>query len=241
MIRLYHPELEYKGQILTLPPQQSHYLQHVMRNKVGHKVHLFNEKAGEWQGILKELTRQYVTVEIQEQIYLAPKLEDICALIIPLIKPTRFEWVMEKSVELGVTHIFPVITERTGIRNLKSDRIQAILIESAEQCERLTVPKLYPVQSLVQCLDEWTLTPAILCAVERHQEQPFLSIDPLFKNISFLVGPEGGWADPELDFLKQQTLIKPISLGKRILRTETAALMMLALYQIQHSSHSPCL
>ena len=137
------------------------------------------------------------------------------------IKKDRLGFLIEKSVELGVTDLHPVITERTQNRKANPDKIQKQIIEAAEQCERIDIPRIHPVISFRDLPD----TP-IYCAQEREGAALFNPAPS--DEISILIGPEGGWSADEVKTLSSSANISAVSLGSRILRAETAAMFMLS-------------
>lgn len=132
-------------------------------------------------------------------------------------------FLIEKSVELGVTDFYPIISDHTENRKFNVDKLHRYMIEGAEQCERLTIPILHEAQSID---DIATLDTPIHCAMER-QDKPFFAPNTN-QDIACLVGPEGGWSKREIELLLNAPNIAPVSLGTNILRAETAAICMLA-------------
>jgi 16S rRNA (uracil1498-N3)-methyltransferase len=136
--------------------------------------------------------------------------------------------VVQKATELGAAALVPVITEHGVAQRLNEPRLAAIAIEAAEQCERLTLPRLHAATSLADLLATWPPDRRLFAAIERA-DAPHLRAAP--PPAALLVGPEGGFAPAELDALRRHPLVTPVSLGPRILRAETACLAGLALLQ----------
>jgi 16S rRNA (uracil1498-N3)-methyltransferase len=141
--------------------------------------------------------------------------------------------VVEKATELGVSRLLPVVTERTNTARLNPDRLTAIATEAAEQCERLTVPAIDPPQKLLSVLAAWPAARTLVAALERADAP---RIQPVPGPAALLVGPEGGFTPAELDALRRHPLVVAASLGPRILRAETAAIVGLALLQAADGS-----
>ena len=139
----------------------------------------------------------------------------------------------EKATELGAAALLPVLTARTAPARVNLARLGAIAIEAAEQCERLTVPRIPPPEALAALLAGW---PAGAAAAGRAgaagRPRPRR---PRAGPAGLLVGPEGGFTAAELDALRRHAFVVPASLGPRILRAETAAIAGLALLQAQAS------
>jgi 16S rRNA (uracil1498-N3)-methyltransferase len=141
------------------------------------------------------------------------------------IKRQRLEMLLEKATELGVTHLQPIKTQHSmELGNI--ERLQAIVLEAAEQCERLTVPKIYPLIDLKTLVAKWDAQRILYWCLERAGS-PLLETLDASKPIAFLTGPEGGFSQEEIAWLKEQTFVKPVSLGNTILRAETAAIVAL--------------
>ena len=141
---------------------------------------------------------------------------------------------MQKATELGVSKIIPVITERTITKNLNLKRMQDIAIESSEQCERITIPEVCPVKKLKDLIPNWDNDRIIFFCDETIRNNDVVKID--FQNLStksfgaILVGPEGGFSTKETNYLREKKFIRPIDLGPRILRSDTAVIAALSLW-----------
>ena len=141
---------------------------------------------------------------------------------------------MQKATELGVSKIIPVITERTITKNLNLKRMQDIAIESSEQCERITIPEVCAVKKLKDLIPNWDNDRIIFFCDETIRNNDVVKID--FQNLStksfgaILVGPEGGFSANETNYLREKKFIRPIDLGPRILRSDTAVIAALSLW-----------
>lgn len=217
---------------VALSQNQIHYLRNVMRLESGVLITLFNGKDGEWLGVLEGLSKKNGSVILKERIKRQVDVFDISLVFAPL-KKARMDMVIEKSTELGIAKFIPVTTDYTQNSRLKEDRIQAQIIEAAEQCERLDIPNLEKIQPLKDLLKNWPENRILFVCGERGVAEP---VAKAFGNIqgrpvSFLVGPEGGFSNAEIEILKQCAFVKMISLGARILRAETAVCAVLSCYQ----------
>lgn len=213
------------GVTAPLAAGQAHYLLHVMRSSAGDDIVVFDGRDGEFLARIAALRRDHGTLEIVRSLRPQAPEPDTWLLFAPL-KRDATELVIEKATELGVSRIRPVITARTNSTRLNLDRLRAIAIEAAEQCERLTIPVIDPPEPLTDALANWPRGRTLVAAFER------VAADPVRRPpgpTALLVGPEGGFADAELDALRRSPFIVPASLGPRILRAETAAIAGLAL------------
>ncbi len=218
------------GQEVTLPGDQLHYLRNVLRLRAGDALALFNGRDGEFSARIAVLERRRATVFLQERLRQQKEGADIW-LCAALIRRSRFEWLAEKATELGVRRLIPLRTERSAGDRIRPDRLQAIMREAAEQCERLDVPEIGPVQDLPAMLASWDAGRSLHYCAERDQAagSTFAPCGPA----AILIGPEGGFSSGEDQLLRQQKFVNPVSLGRRILRAETAALAALSLWQAQ--------
>lgn len=231
--RIYTHQQLTTGEQLALEESTSHHLSKVLRMQAGRKLVLFNGKGGEFAATIVEVTKKQVIVNIAE--HSADNRESPLALelAIGISRGERFEWVLQKATELGVTKIIPLITERTevkvgGDRQGKiMDRWQQILISACEQSQRNLLPQLSaPIQ-----ITEWL--PQVnsdLLFVLHHRDSKTLPVEQKPKSVTLLIGPEGGLSESEIE----QALTKKfnaLTLGPRVLRTETAPVAAISLVQ----------
>jgi 16S rRNA (uracil1498-N3)-methyltransferase len=228
--------LYYKGSLenakpVLLPQDQSHYISHVLRKKIGDKVFLFNELSGEWQTTITDINKRQVKLST-ENFFREPRLEPTLALLFAPLKKNPMEFLVEKATEIGVTHFFPIITDHSHVRDINIERMMAISTEAAEQCERLSLPAWAPLTPLTKIDPTDIPSPILFCA----ESGEALAIQALLSNPdkpprSVLIGPEGGFSDSEHTWLRQRSEMMPTHLGPRILRAETAALAALSILQ----------
>jgi 16S rRNA (uracil1498-N3)-methyltransferase len=206
---------------------QAHYLGGVMRRVVGDCVHLFNGRDGEWAGRIVALSRGKATF-VAESL-LRPQAADADLwLVFAVLKRDATDLLVQKATELGVSALLPVFTERTNAGRINLDRLRGIAIEAAEQSERLTVPDVHSARPLHDILAAWPADRSLFVALERTATRP---LAPVSGPAGLLIGPEGGFGPRDQMVLDQYRFVHPISLGPRILRAETAAIVGLALLQ----------
>lgn len=212
-----------KGSKAEITGQQLHYLKNVLRIRPSQSVSLFNGVQGEWKGIVTDVGTKKIVILCEEQTRKQNQPPDFWYLFAPL-KKSRLDFAVEKVTELGVSRIFPVVTEYTQNTRISTKRLQAISMEATEQCGGLKVPKVEPLQSLPEILSEW---PKDRVMIYCDEQAPFKKELPKgiskSKELAILIGPEGGFSPQERDQLESLSESCSFSLGKRILRAETAA------------------
>ena len=224
-IRLYVPDLPAPGTDFALAESQAHYLANVMRLAVGDTLRVFNGLAGEWRACVTKISRR--TAMLAAQIQTRPATPEPDAwLCFALLKRQKTDLVVEKATELGVAVIQPIITARTNADHVNLERLRAIAIEAAEQCERLLVPEIRPPRKLAELLRAWPERQ--LYIADERRTASLLSTTPAPS--ALMIGPEGGFTDRELEDIAQQVpTATRVALGRRILRAETAAIAGLTL------------
>ena len=218
-----------KGIRVDIAGQQFHYLKNVLRIRSSQTVSLFNGVDGEWKGIVTDIDPKKLEILCKEQTRQQDQPPDIWYLFAPL-KKTRLDFAIEKVTELGVARIWPVVTEYTQTSRVSTMRLQAIAMEATEQCGGLTVPKVEPLHTLAEILSSW---PRDRILLHCDEQAPFRNELPIAKGnakkIAILIGPEGGFSARDRDLIGTIDESHAISLGRRILRAETAAVAAFSL------------
>lgn len=213
----------------------AHYLLGVMRLKAGDPILLFDNRSGEWLGIVDEAAKRSLTVRVERQTRGIEQVPDLWLCFAP-VKKARLDWIIEKATELGVARLQPVITERTIVERVKRERIEAQIIEACEQCGRTALPTLAEPVKLPQLLRDWPAGRALLFADEAGGA-PLAATDAPAP-AAILTGPEGGFTERERAMLLDTPAVRRIALGPRILRAETAAIAAIGLWMAQHGDWS---
>lgn len=227
-IRLFLPLALAGATEVELPPAQAHYLAHVMRRRGGDAIRVFNGTEGEYGATLVE-SRRNLHLRIGDRLR-PPSAEPDIWLIFALLKRGPTDLIVQKATELGVAALQPVFTTRTNADRTNLARLSAIAIEAAEQSERLTVPTVHPPRALSAVLADWPVDRPLFACFERMADMPMTREQPGCAGI--LIGPEGGFTDAELDAVRAHPFVHPATLGPRVLRAETAAIVALALLQV---------
>jgi len=227
MIRLHVDAMLEAGASIEATEGQAHYLGGVMRRSVSDPVHLFNGRDGEWACRIASLARGKASFGVESLV--RPQSDDADLwLMFAVLKRDTTDMIVQKATELGVSVLLPVFTERTNAGRVNLDRLRAIAIEAAEQSERLTVPGIRPARQMHDALADWPAGRSLFVALERADAQP---LTPASGPAGLLIGPEGGFGPRDHTVLDRCRFVRPISLGPRILRAETAAIVGLALLQ----------
>ena len=227
MIRLYVEADLSQGATIGATEGQAHYLGSVMRRSAGEIVHLFNGRDGEWAGRITSLSRGKALFTAEHPLRPQTDDEDLW-LLFAVLKRDSTDLLVQKATELGVSALVPLFSERTNAARVNLDRLRAIAVEAAEQSERLTVPTLRDVQRIEQVLADWPDGRTLFAALERQDARV---LKPIQGPAALLIGPEGGFGARDHAVIDQCGFIRPVSLGPRILRAETAAIVGLTLLQ----------
>ena len=208
---------------------QAHYLGRVMRIAPGDAVMLCDDVTGEWAARVIEAGKREVMLEPVTHTRPREAVPDF-VLCTALLKKDRFDLVLEKATELGVAHIQPVLTRRCVADKLNAERARAITVEAAEQCARTALPRLEAPLKLETLLRGWDEGRTLYFADENGGEPAAAAFAAHFGPAALLVGPEGGFDEAERAAVRALPQARPISLGPRILRGETAAIAGCALW-----------
>ena len=230
MIRLFYNGDLKAAPLIELDGGAFHYLKDVMRCAIGDFFLLFDGKNGEWKGKIKSIARKYLEVEIIEQTA-EQGMPSPVTLYFSLLKKDKTDLVIEKATELNVSAVAPVITDRTIASKTNIDRLKLIAVEAAEQCERTHLPVISEPIKFSELLTIIGKNKDVFFMMdERGKGKRPVDVFPLYKgkSVSFIIGPEGGFTDREFESVACYKNVIGISLGKNILRAETAAVSALS-------------
>lgn len=220
-------------QSIGLPEDTGHYLSRVVRVKPGQAVVVFNGNGFDYQAQVEQLARGNVTLRVLDQQLVNTESTLKITLVQAISRGERMDLSLQKATELGVTAFKPVFTNRTEVR-LSENKIQKrmthwkkVIISASEQCGRARVPLLSQPIAVMSWAQQQTDVARIMLVP--GAEATMASILPV-KELELLIGPEGGLDEKEIELLGQQG-IAPVSLGPRILRTETAGPAAIAMLQ----------
>lgn len=227
----YNLEIE---NIVNLAPDLSHYIGRVLRLKINDLIFLFNNSGYEYQATIQTISRNNITVIINESKPDTQESPLRIHLAQVIAKGEKMDLVIQKATELGINSITPLYSERTVVKKIadrsehKLEHWQKIAIAASSQCWRNYVPTINPPSSLnAWVIESSSQNKLILSTAQNTQRLKDLNIH---SEVSILIGPEGGFSKDELNFAFEHKFI-PISLGPRILRTETAGIAAISILQ----------
>ncbi len=230
--RLYITQSLTGGAAIALDEKQTHYLIHVLRQKTGDTIQVFNGHDGVWLAEITLLHKKNITVTLHRALRIQQSVPDIWLLAAPL-RGGKTEFVVEKATELGISRFIPVLTEFTVARRINEERLTTIAIEAAEQCERMDIPVIDSLTSFTDMLGNWDKNRMILHCDESGSGQNAKTLPSALPATKYavLIGPEGGFSEKERDLLRHAGFAAGMCMGPRILRADTAAIAALTLTQ----------
>jgi 16S rRNA (uracil1498-N3)-methyltransferase len=210
---------------------QAHYLLHVMRAKTGDRLNLFNGSDGEWLARIAETAKRSCVLECEARLAPQSEVPDLWLVFAP-VKKTPADYLAQKATELGVRLLQPVITRRTIVTRVNLERLKANAVEAAEQSGRVSVPEVRAPLAFDKLLQTWPPERRLLFCDEAREAPPIAEALRCAEGPwAVIIGPEGGFDPAERAALRAQPFVTSVSLGKRILRADTAALAALAVWQ----------
>ena len=215
------------GQAVTVEGGQAHYLAKVMRAAAGDAVILCDDLTGEWASEVASAGKHAVELTVRTRLREREQVPDLW-LCPALLKKDRFDMVLEKATELGVRRIQPVLTRRCVADKLNLERARTVTVEAAEQCARTALPELAELMKLDALLRDWPEDRTLFFADEMGGAP---AVEAFTRGpAAILIGPEGGFDEAERAAIRALPAARPIALGPRILRGETAAIAALAVW-----------
>jgi 16S rRNA (uracil1498-N3)-methyltransferase len=225
------------GEVIGLDRSQSNYLFNVLRLEEESYLLVFNGRDGEWSARIKDRSRKSAAILVEARTRDQQGSTNLHYLFAPL-KQGRLDYMVQKAVEMGASRLVPVITRRTQIHGVSSERMRANVVEAAEQCGILALPEIAAEIPFDRLIGGWSADRLmIFCDEDAGVDDPIAALSaekaacaawgerpPL----AVLIGPEGGFDQAERDRLLQLPRVVRLSLGPRILRADTAAVAALA-------------
>jgi len=220
---------ELEKDVVVLSSEESHHLARVLRVQAGQEITLFDGQGNGADGVIESVGKAAVKVQVSKRWKVPPPAVQI-DLIQAVPKPDRWELVMQKAVELGVSNIYPILTQHTEFRSneKKTARWNKIVLNAAQQCEVRWIPELHPLEKLSAIIPSLKNYDLVLVASLYEGTKLFRDI-PMerISSVALLIGPEGDFTPDEVEAAVAAGA-RPVSFGDRILRTETAAIFGLS-------------
>ena len=223
-IRLFYSKSLYLNLTDKLDKSQSHYVSKVMRLKEKEVFSLFNS-SGEWEAKISNITKSIVEFNVTKQLRHKENTKDLWLAFSP-IKSNYFNFMIQKATELGVTKFLPIIFERTIVRKINKERLEKVIIEAAEQSNRITVPSIEDPQKLKSFLNnDMDLIFTDLNTTNTKIDLTKLTTKPT----CVIIGPEGDFSEQEREEILKFNGVQSVKINENILRSETAAISALSI------------
>ena len=212
--------------MIYIKAKQHHFLKNVLRVQINDFVNVFDGISGEWESRVSSINRDNIVLQVLKKNRDILKSQDIWLVFAP-IKSHRMILAVQKATELGVSKIFPCITEYTNNRNIKIKSLQDNIIEAAEQSDRMDIPTIAKEQDLQSFLSKWPEDRKLLYCDEKVRDGKNI-IETLLKlkekkfKWGILIAPVGGFSDKENKFINNNKNAINVSLGETLLRSDTA-------------------
>ncbi len=221
--RLFYSNKLKTGTISRLSEKQSHYTKNVMRLKAGDKISLFNSQDGEWDVKILDQGKIFTEFKVEKLSRPLSNEKNIWLAFSP-IKKVPQDLMIQKTTELGIQKFIPLLCERSVVREINIKRTEKIITEACEQSNRITVPKIQELQMLDEFIKNFPDDGKIVfCDINSQSKDLYNKLSK--KNpICILIGPEGDFSEEERQFITNYKNVISITLGKNILRAETAAI-----------------
>ena len=224
-IRLFFSETLSTNMSGKLDKSQSHYINKVMRIKENEVFSLFNS-SGEWEAKILSISKSIVEFNVTKQLRQKEISKELWLAFSP-IKSNYFNFMIQKATELGVTKFLPIIFDRTIVRKINKDRLERVIIEAAEQSNRINVPSIEEPQSLEGFLSNEKIN---LIFTDLNSKNKKIDLEKLTNNPTcVLIGPEGDFSEEEREQILASKDVQPIKINENILRSETAVISALSI------------
>ena len=207
-----------------LDKSQSHYVLKVMRIKKNEEFSLFNS-SGEWEAKILNISKSIVEFNVTKQLRQKENIKELWLAFSP-IKSNYFNFMIQKATELGVTKFFPIIFDRTIVRKINKQRLEKVIIEAAEQSNRITVPIIEDPQKLKNFLsNDMDLIFTDLNTTNTKIDLTKLTTKPT----CVIIGPEGDFSEQEREEILKFNGVQSVKINENILRSETAVISALSI------------
>ena len=218
----------------NLSVEQSHYIKNVMRLKPGDTISLFNSENGEWSAKIVNHNKESIEFKV-EKLVKTKKLENEIWLAFSPIKKNFLDMMIQKTTELGVQKFIPILSERTIVKEVNTERLKKIIIEASEQSNRISVPEIKSLESLKNFLNKFPNDGTLIFCDINCEKSDIKNILSKKKQgpICILIGPEGDFSEKERQLIIENKEFLSLSLSGNVLRAETAAIAAVTIVNYQ--------
>ena len=224
-IRLFYPKSLSINLSGKLDKSQSHYVSKVMRIKENEVFSLFNI-SGEWEAKILGISKSIVEFNVTKQLRQKENFKELWLAFSP-IKSNYFNFMIQKATELGVTKFLPIIFDRTIVRKINKERLEKVIIEAAEQSNRIHVPNIEDPQNIRDFLNKNDVD---LIFTDLNSKNNKVDLKKLTsKPTCIVVGPEGDFSESERDEILSYKGVQAIKINENILRSETAVISAISI------------
>ena len=224
-IRLFFSETLSTNMSGKLDKSQSHYVNKVMRVKENEVFSLFNS-SGEWEAKILSISKNIVEFNITKQLRQKETTKELWLAFSP-IKSNYFNFMIQKATELGVTKFLPIVFDRTIVRKINKERLEKVIIEAAEQSNRINVPSIEEPQSLNSFLKNSKMD---LIFTDLNTSNTKIDLNQLTSNPTcVIIGPEGDFSEVERQEILKFNGVQAIKINENILRSETAVISAISI------------
>ena len=224
-IRLFFSKSLSTNMTSKLDKPQSHYVSKVMRIKENEIFSLFNS-SGEWEAKILSISNNIVEFNITKQLRQKETTKELWLAFSP-IKSNYFNFMIQKATELGVTKFLPIVFDRTIVRKINKERLEKVIIEAAEQSNRINVPSIEEPQSLNSFLKNSKID---LIFTDLNTSNTKIDLNQLTSNPTcVIIGPEGDFSEVERQEILKFNGVQAIKINENILRSETAVISAISI------------
>lgn len=232
MRRFYAPKKAIDEKAVMLGEEETRHLRDVLRLKTGDEVRVFDGEGREFSCLIAKIGKKESSLDITAEVRPAsPESGLALTIAVALLKGEKFDLVIQKAVELGVTALIPLVTRRCDVKlkdaEKKLERWRKIALEGCKQSGRARLMKIREVVDLHRFIDA---PRSGLCILFSERGGEDFSQIKSGKKVTAVIGPEGGWEDSEIDAARGKGFVIT-TLGGRIMRAETAAISIAAILQ----------
>ncbi len=219
---------------INLEGDEFHHLANVMRARVGDKLCLINGDGNFYFSVIKSINKKFAEIIIEKAEKSSNEPNINLTLYQALAKGDKLSLIVQKATEMGVNEICLFESKFSDIKanTHKTDRLDTVAVSASKQCGRATIPKIFGCLSIKEIASKISQYDKFIVAYENEDDKTLASLiknlSNVAKNIAIMIGAEGGFSEDEITLLKNSGA-EIVSLGKRILRTETAAIASTAL------------